>query len=130
MLKPALIAGARLPASLSRLAALLASCCLALTAGASAETCRASYYAHAHHGRTTASGERFDMNAATCAHKSHAFGTRLRVTVLSSGRSAVCRVNDRGPFVKGRCVDVSLGVARSLDMIRAGVAKVRVDVLN
>ena len=94
------------------------------------ETCRASYYAHAHDGRKTASGERFDMNAATCAHKSHAFGTRLRVTVIATGRSAVCRVNDRGPFKRGRCVDVSLGIAEALGMVRAGVVPVTVERIN
>src|SRR5688572_10703338 len=62
----------------------------------------ASYYAHKYHGRTTASGERFDMNAMTAAHRTLPFGTRVRVTNRENGKSVVVRINDRGPFVKGR----------------------------
>lgn len=87
----------------------------------------ASFYGRAHHGRRTASGERFDMLAMTCAHRKHAFGTRLRVTDLQTGRSVVVRVNDRGPYAGGRIVDLSLGAARQLGIVDRGVARVRVE---
>lgn len=88
----------------------------------------ASFYAHAHHGRRTASGERFDMHAATCAHKNAPFGAVFRVTYR--GRSATCRVNDRGPYVDGRALDVSLGVARAIGMVGAGVGRVSIERIN
>jgi len=89
----------------------------------------ASYYADRFHGRKTASGERYDMNARTCAHPTAPFGTRLRVTVLETGRSVVVTVNDRGPFVKGRVVDLSRAAARSLGIVERGLARVRVEPL-
>lgn len=95
--------------------------------GAKAEEGIASYYADRFHGRLTASGERYDRNAFTCAHRTAPFGTRLRVTVVESGRSVVVRVNDRGPFVKGRVVDLSLAAARALGMLERGLARVRVE---
>ena len=85
----------------------------------------ASYYAHKYHGRKTASGERFDMNDMTAAHKTLPFGTRVRVTNVSNGKSVTVRINDRGPFVKGRVIDVSLAAAKKLDMVNAGLAQVR-----
>lgn len=87
----------------------------------------ASFYAHRFHGRTTASGERYDMHALTCAHRSAPFGTKLRVTDLETSRSVVVTVTDRGPFARGRIVDVSLGAARALGMVERGVARVRVE---
>jgi len=84
----------------------------------------ASYYAQQHHGRRTASGERFDMNAMTAAHRTLPFGTRLRVTNARTGRSIVVRVNDRGPFTRGRGIDLSLAAARQLGMVQTGVARV------
>jgi rare lipoprotein A len=89
----------------------------------------ASYYAREHDGRRTASGEIFDMQAMTAAHRSLPFGTRVRVTNLENGRQVVVRVTDRGPFRKGRIIDVSYAAARVLGLIGPGVAKVRVDVL-
>jgi len=91
---------------------------------AAAQSGVASYYASAHHGRRTASGERFNMHAMTAAHRSAPFGSRLRVTNLANGRSVVVRVNDRGPFVRGRIVDVSSGAANALGMKGAGTARV------
>jgi rare lipoprotein A len=88
----------------------------------------ASFYAEAFHGRTTANGETFDMNAMTCAHLTLPFGTVLRVTNLDNGRTATVRVNDRGPYVEGRIVDLSKGAARALDMIEAGTANVLIEV--
>ena len=90
----------------------------------------ASYYARAHHGRRTASGERFDRDALTAAHRTLPYGTRVRVTHLRNGRDVTVRINDRGPFRKGRLIDVSPAAARRLGMIAEGVARVRVEVLE
>lgn len=86
----------------------------------------ASFYAEDFHGRPTASGELFDMNAYTAAHKSLPFGTMLEVTNLSNGKRVTVRVNDRGPFVPNREIDLSRGAAEKLDMITAGVARVSI----
>lgn len=90
----------------------------------------ASYYAHKFHGRTTASGEIYDENQMTAAHKTLAFGTTVRVTDVTSGKAVVVRINDRGPFVEGRIIDLSYRAAGDLGMINAGVVKVRVEVLR
>jgi rare lipoprotein A len=95
----------------------------------SAETGVASYYAHQHDGQRTASGERFDMHALTAAHRTLPFGTRVRVTNLGNGRSVEVRINDRGPFIKARVLDVSYAAAQELRMIRSGTARVRLDVV-
>jgi rare lipoprotein A len=87
----------------------------------------ASFYAHRFHGRTTASGARYDMHALTCAHPTLPFGTRLRVTDLASGRSVVVTVNDRGPFTGERIVDVSYAAAKKLGIVKRGVARVKVE---
>ena len=87
----------------------------------------ASFYASMLHGRRTASGARYDERAMTAAHRTLPFGTRVRVTELAGGRSVVVTVNDRGPFVKGRVIDVSREAARRLGMLRSGVAEVRVE---
>ena len=94
--------------------------------GSVSESGVASYYAHKYHGRKTASGERFDMNDLTAAHKTLPFGTRVRVTNLDNGKSVTVRVNDRGPFVKGRVIDLSLAAAKKVDMVHAGLANVEV----
>lgn len=88
----------------------------------------ASYYADSLAGRRTASGERYRPDAATCAHRTHKFGTRLIVTAIDSGRSAACRVNDRGPWVEGRVLDVSKSIAKELGMIGPGLLRVRIAV--
>jgi len=90
----------------------------------------ASYYGARFAGRRTASGERFDPRALTAAHPELPFGTRVRVTNLDNGRSITVRINDRGPFAGGRIVDLSWGAARALDMLRRGVARVRLEVLQ
>ncbi len=92
-----------------------------------AQTGIASFYGAGHHGRRTASGERFNKNAMTAAHRSLAFGTRVRVTNLANGRSTVLRINDRGPFIRGRIIDVSTAAARVLGFERAGTARVRIE---
>jgi len=98
--------------------------------GAGVQTGLASYYADKFHGRQTASGEIFDMNAMTAAHRTLPFGTKVRVTNLENGKKAVLRINDRGPFVEGRIIDVSLRGARELDFVAEGVVRVRVEVLG
>jgi rare lipoprotein A len=87
----------------------------------------ASFYAE---GQRTASGERFDAHELTAAHPTLPFGTRLRVTNVATGRSVTVRVNDRGPYVRGRIVDVSYAAAESLGMVGRGVAKVKLDVVR
>ena len=94
------------------------------------QTGLASYYADKYHGRTTASGERFDTNKLTAAHRTLPFGTRVRVTNLDNGKQVIVKVNDRGPFVNGRVIDLSRAAAKRVDMIRAGLAKVKVEVLD
>jgi rare lipoprotein A len=87
----------------------------------------ASFYSH---GSATASGERFNARELTAAHRTLPFGTRVRVTNLVTGRSVTVRINDRGPFVPGRVVDVSSAAAESLGMVEQGVAKVKLDVVR
>ena len=87
----------------------------------------ASFYTE---GTQTASGERFDTHELTAAHRTLPFGTRLRVTNVTTGRSVTVRVNDRGPFVPGRVVDVSHAAAETLGMVGGGVAKVKLDVVQ
>ncbi|TMQ72359.1 MAG: septal ring lytic transglycosylase RlpA family protein [Candidatus Eisenbacteria bacterium] len=94
-----------------------------------AERGYASYYGQGFDSLKTASGERFDIRRMTAAHRTLPFGTRLRVTNLRNGLTAIVRVNDRGPFVKGRVVDVSYAAARRLRMIDHGVERVRLEVL-
>lgn len=90
----------------------------------------AAWYGGKFHGRLTASGERFDMHALTAAHRTLPFGTRVRVENLRNGRSVVVRITDRGPFTPRRIIDLSRGAAEALDMIRSGVAPVRIQVLT
>ena len=85
----------------------------------------ASYYGAAFRGHRTASGERFDPDAFTAAHRTLPFGTCLEVENLESGRSVRVRVNDRGPFVKDRILDLSEAAAQAIDLRRQGVARVR-----
>ena len=89
-----------------------------------------SYYADKFHGRTTANGEKFDMYALTAAHKKLPFGTVIKVTNLQNGMSITVRVNDRGPFVKGRILDLSYAAAQKVGMIRTGVAKVAIVIVE
>ncbi len=90
----------------------------------------ASYYGGRFHGRRTASGVRYDMNGMTAAHRTLPFGTRVRVTHLGNGRSVDVRINDRGPFIGGRIIDLSRGAAGLIGMHQQGVARVKVTVLS
>jgi rare lipoprotein A len=87
----------------------------------------ASFYSE---GQKTANGEQFDPHELTAAHPSLPFGTRLRVTNTATGRSVTVRVNDRGPYVPGRVVDVSYSAAQALGMVRSGTANVKLDVVQ
>ena len=117
---------------------LAAACVVALLCSAAGfaegqlykENALASYYGEAFQGRPTSSGEIFDMYAMTAAHKTLPFGTMLEVTNLENGNSVVVRVNDRGPFVADREIDLSQGAAEKLGMITAGVARVSISILS
>lgn len=91
---------------------------------------QASYYAPRFHGRRTASGERYDHQAHTVAHRTLPFGTVLRVTNERNGRTITVRVNDRGPHIRGRIVDLSGAAAHELGVIRSGTAPVRIEVVD
>ncbi|XUU59910.1 septal ring lytic transglycosylase RlpA family protein [Erythrobacter sp. HA6-11] len=90
----------------------------------------ASFYGKRFHGRTTANGERFDMRAMTAAHRSLPFGSKVRVTNPSNGRQVVVRINDRGPFAKGRAIDLSRAAAEEIGMIRRGHARVEMELVE
>ena len=94
------------------------------------ETGVASWYGFPYHGRRAASGEIYDMQQLTAAHRTLPFQTWIEVTNLSNGKQVDVRINDRGPFVKGRIVDLSQAAARDIDMLRAGTARVRLKVIT
>ncbi len=95
------------------------------------ETGKASWYnVRTNRGYSTASGERLNERAATAAHKTLPMGTKVRVTNLANGNSEVVRINDRGPFIKGRIIDVTIGTAEKLGFVRNGVVPVKVEVLK
>jgi rare lipoprotein A (peptidoglycan hydrolase) len=85
-----------------------------------------SFYSDALADRKTASGEPYRPELATCAHRTYAFGQQLEVVVVDSGAKSACRVNDRGPYVEGRILDVSKSVAEALGIVDAGVVRVRI----
>jgi rare lipoprotein A len=91
---------------------------------------KASFYHGRFHGRLTANGERYDQEALTAAHRTLPFGTVVQVTNLTNGKSIVLRVNDRGPFVQGRVIDVSRRAARELGFLKAGVVDAEVQILE
>lgn len=112
-------------------AAMLAIAGLMQTGAAvAAQVGKASYYCCSFAGKLTANGERFNPGAMTAAHKTLPFGTVVRVVHLKTGRSIVVRINDRGPFVGGRIIDLSKGAARQLGFVSSGVAAVRVEVIK
>lgn len=91
---------------------------------------KASYYGPKFHGKTTANGEKMDKYGLTCAHRTYPFGTMLEVTNLSTGRSVIVRVNDRGPYAGKRVIDISQEAAKKIKMIQKGVQRVRVMVVG
>lgn len=90
----------------------------------------ASWYGEQYHGKQTASGETYDMNALTAAHRTLPFDSKVQVTNKKNGREVTVRINDRGPSVRGRVIDVSRASAERLDMIRDGVVPVKYKVLK
>ena len=90
----------------------------------------ASYYGKRFHGRRTANGERFDMNAMTAAHRTLPFGTKVEVTNPANGRSVVVRINDRGPFTKGRTIDLSRSAAQAIGLVQRGHGTVQLALLD
>lgn len=86
----------------------------------------ASYY---HHGSRTASGETFRPDGLSAAHRTLPFGTMVRVTNLSNDRDVVVKINDRGPFIRGRSIDLSRGAARKIGMLSAGIARVTLEII-
>lgn len=89
-----------------------------------------SWYGTDFHGKKTASGKRFNMYNCTAAHRSLPLGTKVRVVNLKNGRDIIVKINDRGPFKKGRIIDLSYAAAKSIGMVRSGIAKVKVEVLS
>ncbi len=90
----------------------------------------ASFYGKRFHGRLTANGERFDMHAMTAAHRTLPFGSLVRVTAPYNGKQVVVRINDRGPFVKGRVIDLSRAAAEEIGMISRGHARVQLELVE
>ncbi len=90
----------------------------------------ASYYGKKFHKKRTANGEIFNMYKVSAAHKSYPLGTKVRVTNLENGKSIKLVINDRGPFVKGRIIDLSYRAARKLDFVNQGTTKVRINVIR
>lgn len=123
---------ARAPAVAAVLAALLSVACARLPMGprGGVQTGVASWYGQDYHGRPTASREVFDMNDMTAAHRTLPFGTNVMVTNLANDRSVVVRINDRGPFVPGRVIDLSYAAARVLGLVGPGTARVRLETLG
>lgn len=107
-----------------------ALCFALLMVPAMAEIGSASWYGPGFHGRKTASGERFNQWAMTCAHRHLRLGTMVRVTNLDNGKVAKCKINDRGPYAHDRVLDASKAVGAALGMIHRGTAHVRVDVIR
>jgi rare lipoprotein A len=91
---------------------------------------KASFYGAEFHGRKTSSGETYDQNRLTAAHRTLPFGTVCRVTNLKNGKSVVVRVNDRGPFIQGRILDLSYKAANLLEGVKAGVMDVKIEILK
>ena len=114
----------------ARLIMIVILMCISANADAQTFTGKASYYGPGFHGRKSANGQVFDMYKLTCAHKTLPFGTRLKVTNLKNGKSTIVEVTDRGPYAKGRIIDLSKGAAMELDMLSSGVASVEVVVLK
>lgn len=98
--------------------------------GTVVQTGLASWYGSRFHGRLTASGERYNQYAMTAAHKTLPFGSRVRVTNLNTGQAIEVRINDRGPYVRGRIIDLSYAAARRISVRKPGTAPVQIEVLS
>jgi rare lipoprotein A len=125
--RPATISGAIAATLLLQIASLGCATFGALEQKPWTETGIASYYVH---GRLTANGERYDRYRMTAAHRSLPFGTRVRVTNVENQRSVVVRITDRGPYHKGRILDLSYAAGRKLGLVTPGTARVRLRVLS
>ncbi|MEO0205275.1 MAG: septal ring lytic transglycosylase RlpA family protein [candidate division WOR-3 bacterium] len=111
---------------------ILFSCCCLVGAGKmqTSDYGLASYYGDEFNGKKTASGEVYNKWDYTCAHRTLNFGTRVKVTNLENRKTVIVRVNDRGPFAKGRIIDLSYAAAKEIDMIEKGVVRVKVEVVK
>jgi rare lipoprotein A len=109
---------------------LSASNAFADSPGHRAKSGMASYYHDRFHGRRTASGAAYNKNALSAAHKTLPLGTQVRVTNTRSGRSVVVRINDRGPYARGRVIDLSRAAASEIGMVGQGVARVQLEILG
>ena len=115
---------------LSILAACSSQPIVTSTNGERTQLGKASYYANKYHGRTTANGETFSQNASTAAHLELPFGTKVKVTNLANNKSVIVRINDRGPYVRGRVIDLSLGMFKKIADPKVGVIDVSISVLK
>ncbi|MGH6855121.1 MAG: septal ring lytic transglycosylase RlpA family protein [Aestuariivirga sp.] len=104
--------------------------CAAGFAGVSDSKTLNGYASFYKHGLRTANGERFNPLDLTAAHRSLPFGTRVKVTNMKTGKTVVVRINDRGPFIRNRVIDLSLGAAKAVGLTRSGVARVKVVVVD
>ena len=116
--------------SIKIIIAILLSSCLVASCSRITQTGKASYYADKFDGRPTASGQRFSNHKRTAAHRTLPFGTRVKVTNLKTGRSVKVRINDRGPFVAGRMIDLSYEAARQLGITNQGMDEVEIYVVD
>lgn len=105
-------------------------CCFASNLNAQTLEGKASYYGKGFHGRKSASGKIYDMYKYTCAHKSLPFGTMLKVTNKKNGKTVTVEVTDRGPYVKGRIIDLSVAAAKDLDMMKSGVVDIEAEIIK
>ena len=103
---------------------------LAPISSIAAETGNANYYSNVFHGRKTASGQIYNKNKLTAAHRKLAFGTKVRVTDLKNKKSVIVTINDRGPSVRGVVIDLSRAAAKRIDLIKKGVSRVKIEVLR
>ena len=90
----------------------------------------ASWYGSAHHGKKTASGERFNMNDFTAAHRTLPLGTFVKVTNIKNGLNVIVKINDRGPFIKGRIIDLSKKAAKNIGIYKKGIGKVKIEIVD
>lgn len=90
----------------------------------------AAYYSNVFHGKKTASGENYDKNKLTAAHKTLTFGSKVKVTDLKNNKSVIVIINDRGPYSKNRIIDLSYAAAREIDLIKVGISSVRLEIFE